>query len=257
MRLSRVLSTVTATLTASAATFLLAAPAHASTATNYVALGDSYSSGVGADNYTSGSGNCKQSPLGYPQLYVNSHSVSSFSFEACSGAVTTDVLNNQIGVLNSGTTLVTITIGGNDAGFSNVMINCILNTDSGCQSAVNSAESYINSTLIGRLDNLYSAIKSHAPNAHVVALGYPEFYASPGTCVVGMDTAKHNAIDGGADVLDSRISTEAAKYGFTFVDVRGRFGQAHEICGTSTVWIHSVSWTNIDDSYHPTANGYS
>ena len=31
---------------------------------------------------------------------------------------------------------------------------------------------------------------------------------------------------------------------------------AHEICSSSTAWLHSVDWTDIDESYHPTANGY-
>jgi lysophospholipase L1-like esterase len=257
MRLSRVLATVTATVTASATSLLLAAaPAHASLADNYVALGDSYTSGVGTDNYTSASGNCRQSPQGYPQLWATAHSAAAFTNAACSGAVTTDVLNNQLGPLGAATTLVTITIGGNDAGFSSVMQNCITSSDAGCQSAINTAENYVNTTLIGQLDNVYAAIRSHAPNATVVVLGYPEFYAAPGDCVVGMDAAKHSYINGGADVLDSRISTESGKYGFTYVDLRGSFAQGHEICGSANAWLHSVVWTDIDESYHPTVDGY-
>ncbi|HWE89862.1 MAG TPA: SGNH/GDSL hydrolase family protein [Pseudonocardiaceae bacterium] len=257
MRLSRVLALSTSLVAAAAGLLVAAAPAQATTAAHYVALGDSYSAGVGTDNYTSASGSCRRSPQGYPQLWANAHSVASFDFDACSGAVTTDVLNNQLGPLSSATTLASITIGGNDAGFTTVMEDCITESDSGCQSAITTAENYVNGTLIGRLDTLYAAIRSHAPNATVVVLGYPEFYASPGTCVVGMDSAKHSYINGGADALDSRISTEAGKYGFRFVDVRSSFAAGHEICGSSTGWLHSVVWTDIDESYHPTVAGYS
>src|SRR6266513_2661495 len=66
-------------------------------ATGYVALGDSYSSGVGAGSYDSGSGSCKRSTRAYPALWAAAHTPSSFSFTACSGARTGDVVNGQLG----------------------------------------------------------------------------------------------------------------------------------------------------------------
>src|ERR1700754_1011327 len=84
----------------------------------YVALGDSYSSGNGAGNYISSSGDCHRSNSAYPALWASANSPSSFTFAACSGAVTTDVINSQLGSLNASTGLVTLTIGGNDAGFA-------------------------------------------------------------------------------------------------------------------------------------------
>ncbi|HEX4703598.1 MAG TPA: SGNH/GDSL hydrolase family protein [Pseudonocardiaceae bacterium] len=232
-------------------------PATAATAANYVALGDSYSSGVGTDDYINDGTSCDRSPEGYPGLWAAAHGTSSFTLAACSGAKTSDVLNNQLGGLNSSTSLVTITIGGNDAGFTTVIENCILSSDSGCQTAVNNAETFARNTLPGLLGNVYSAIRSHAPNASVVVLGYPRFYQIPGSCIFGLSNTKRTAINGGADVLDTVISAEAGKFGgFRFGDVRNAFS-AHEICSSGSVWLHSTDFTNITDSYHPFASGYS
>jgi hypothetical protein len=46
----------------------LAAPASAQTVVRYVALGDSYSSGVGAGSYISSSGSCDRSTKAYSEL---------------------------------------------------------------------------------------------------------------------------------------------------------------------------------------------
>lgn len=84
-------------------------------ALDYVALGDSYSSGLGSGSYDSGSGDCKRSSKAYPSLWAAANSPSSFAFTACSGARTGDVTGSQLGPVNSGTDLVSITVGGNDA----------------------------------------------------------------------------------------------------------------------------------------------
>ncbi|MFC1403651.1 MULTISPECIES: SGNH/GDSL hydrolase family protein [Streptacidiphilus] len=232
---------------------LAAAPAHASEP-GYVALGDSYSSGVGAGSYISSSGDCERSTKSYPYLWQAAHSPSSFSFVACSGATTADVLSSQLSTLSSSTGLVSISIGGNDAGFSSTMETCVLDGTSSCLSAVSTAETYINGPLAAKLDATYAAISAHAPNAHVVVLDYPHLYQVPGTCLFGISDTSRNAINGAADELDSVIAKRAANAGFTFVDVRGAF-TGHEICSSDS-WLHSTTLP-IDESYHPTAAGQS
>ncbi|MEU8542884.1 SGNH/GDSL hydrolase family protein [Streptomyces sp. NPDC048717] len=232
-----------------------AAQAAATASVNYVALGDSYSSGVGAGSYDSASGDCKRSANAYPMLWKASHATTSFAFNACSGAVTTDVTNNQLGSLNSSTTLVSITIGGNDAGFSDVMTTCILQSDATCVSRVNQAKSYVDTTLPARLDAVYTAIRNKAPNAKVVVLGYPRFYMLNGTCIAGLSETERSAINGASDYLNAAISKRAANKGFTFSSVTSTFS-GHEICSGSA-WLHSVNWLNIGESYHPTAAGQS
>src|SRR5881409_1947003 len=100
---------------------LLAAPAHAA-APSYVALGDSYSSGVGTRSYINDGTSCQRSNLAYPKL-VASQKGYALSFKACSGAKIPDV-TGQLTALSTGTAYVTVSVGGNDAGFSAVLTEC-------------------------------------------------------------------------------------------------------------------------------------
>ncbi|MEU9848625.1 SGNH/GDSL hydrolase family protein [Streptomyces sp. NPDC047985] len=222
---------------------------------DYVALGDSYSSGVGAGSYDSASGSCKRSTKAYPALWAASHSPSSFAFTACSGARTGDVTSGQLGPLASSTDLVSISIGGNDAGFADVMTTCVLQSEATCLDRIATARSYVGTTLPGNLDSVYSAIRAKAPSARVVVLGYPRFYKIGGSCAVGLSDKVRTAINDAADYLNTTTAKRAADHGFTFADVAGGFA-GHEIC-SGDAWLHSVNWLNIGESYHPTAAGQS
>ncbi|CAL9578868.1 SGNH/GDSL hydrolase family protein [Streptomyces sp. enrichment culture] len=257
MRRSRLVLILSAFLLALATALTGAAAAQASPqAANggYVALGDSYSSGVGAGSYISGSGDCKRSTKAYPYLWQAANSPSSFDFVACSGARTGDVLSGQLGPLSATTSLVSISIGGNDAGFADVMTTCVLQSDSSCLSRIATAKAYVDSTLPGKLDSVYTAIRTRAPNAHVVVLGYPRFYQLGTTCI-GLSETKRKAINGAADHLAAALAQRAGAHGFTFGDVRTTFA-GHEICSGNS-WLHSVDWLNIGNSYHPKAAGQS
>jgi lysophospholipase L1-like esterase len=246
-----VLRSALVTAVAAATAIGLAAPASAA-AGRYVALGDSYSSGTGAGSYGS-SGSCKRSANSYPQLWANANAPSSFAFVACSGAVTSDVLNNQISAVTSATALVTISIGGNDAGFADVMITCNTSSDAECVRRNQEAQAFARTTLPGRLNNVYTQIRNRAPSARVVVLGYPHIYHLNGSCWVGLSETKRAAINQSSDVLASVISGRAAAYGFTYIDARNTF-DGHEICASGTRWINSVTWP-VDESYHPNASG--
>ncbi|MEU6984444.1 SGNH/GDSL hydrolase family protein [Streptomyces sp. NPDC046324] len=224
-------------------------------ALDYVALGDSYSSGVGAGSYDSASGDCKRSTKAFPVLWKNANSPSSFAFTACSGARTGDVTSGQLGPLSTATDLVSITIGGNDAGFADVMTTCVLQSEASCINRVNQAKAYVDSTLPGKLDAVYSAIRSKAPNARVVVLGYPRFYKIGGSCVAGLSENERRVINEGSDILNAATAKRAADHGYTFASVVPAF-TGHEICSGSA-WLHSVNWLNIGESYHPTASGQS
>jgi lysophospholipase L1-like esterase len=233
---------------------VMAGPA-AGASVNYVALGDSYSSGVGAGNYISSSGSCDRSYNAYPEQWAGSHSPTSFNSVACSGATTSDVLSSQISALSAGTTLVSITIGGNDAGFSSVMETCVLLPTSSCVNAVNSAENYVTTQLPARLNATLAAIRSASPNAKVVVLDYPELYdLSRSSSCIGLSTTDRTKLNQAADVLDSAIQTAAAQANDTFADVRGQFS-GHEICDGSASYLNSVNIFDISSSYHPNTNG--
>ncbi|MFG2588571.1 SGNH/GDSL hydrolase family protein [Streptomyces sp. NPDC048438] len=222
---------------------------------DYVALGDSYSSGVGAGAYDSASGDCKRSTRAYPVLWKAANNPASFAFTACSGARTGDVTAAQLGPLTSATDLVSISIGGNDAGFADVMTTCVLQSEATCLSRIATARAYVDSTLPGKLDSVYAAISAKAPAAHVVVLGYPRFYKLGGGCIAGLSEKERSAINGAADYLNAATAKRAADHGFTFGDVTSTF-TGHEICSGSA-WLHSVNWLNIGESYHPTAAGQS
>ncbi|MFI0787975.1 SGNH/GDSL hydrolase family protein [Streptomyces lydicus] len=231
-----------------------AASAQLPTATGYVALGDSYSSGVGAGSYDSSSGSCKRSTRSYPALWNAAHTPSSFAFTACSGARTGDVVSGQLGPLNASTGLVSITIGGNDAGFADTMTTCALQGESACLARVAQARTYIDNTLPGRLDTVYSAIAQKAPNARVVVLGYPRFYKIGGSCIAGLSDTSRSAINAAADAINGVTAKRAADHGFGFADVTSTF-TGHELCSGSA-WLHSVTYP-VDESYHPTSAGQS
>jgi lysophospholipase L1-like esterase len=254
MRLTRLVATLSALPLFAALTLWGTSSADAVGPPGYVALGDSYSAGVGAGGTIASSGSCRRSTNAYPQLWAARTAPASFGFPACDGATTTDVLNGQLGQLSSATDLVSVTVGGDDAGFADVMTTCAVPTGVLCLPLVDRARAFVRDTLPGRLDALYSAIRDRAPGARVVVLGYPRFYQLDGGCLAGLEKAKHAAIDTAIDELDTVIATRAGAHGFVFGDVRDAFA-AHEICGRDP-WLHSLT-VPLGDSYHPTAAGQS
>jgi lysophospholipase L1-like esterase len=232
-----------------------AVPVYAAPAVHYVALGDSYSSGVGAGSYISSSGSCKRSTNAYPALWAAANSPASYTSVACSGATTSSLNSSQLGPLSATTTLVSVSIGGNDAGFASIMTTCALQGESACLAAVQTAITFINNTLTGRLDSSYNAIKSRAPNARVVVLGYPVFYQL-GTFCVGLSENSRAKINEAINLADNVTRTVAGRHGFTFADVRPIF-VGHQLCSGGTKWLHAVNFLDIGVSYHPTTAGQS
>src|ERR1700712_2982877 len=92
---------------------------------SYVALGDSYSSGVGTRTYISDGTSCQRSVYAYPYLIAAAKGYT-LNFQACSGATTATVTSSQLAALSTSTKYVTMSVGGNDAGFSNVITECAL-----------------------------------------------------------------------------------------------------------------------------------
>ncbi|HEY9326658.1 MAG TPA: SGNH/GDSL hydrolase family protein [Streptomyces sp.] len=253
MSVRRFWASASTLLLAAAAALGMAQPASAA-AGGYVALGDSYSSGVGAGSYLSDSGDCRRSTNAYPYLWAAANSPSSFAFVACSGATTSSVASSQLGSLSSSTSLVSVTAGGNDVGFADVMQDCVLSGEAACLSAVSTAVGQMNNTLPSRLGSLYASIHSKAPQAHVVVLGYPRFYKIGGNCIAGLTEKERTAINNASDVLNGVVAKQAANAGFTFSSVVDEF-TGHELC-SGDAWLHSVS-IPIYNSYHPKAAGQS
>ncbi|MBI5106793.1 MAG: SGNH/GDSL hydrolase family protein [Solirubrobacterales bacterium] len=232
---------------------LLATAAAAAAADKYVALGDSYSSGTGTRSYTLNDA-CQRGVYAYPYLVAQQRPNTALTFVACSGAKTGDVLANQVSSVTSDTRFVTITIGGNDAGFSSVITACAYPLVS-CNTDITNAQNYIKNTLPGKLDQVYNAIKSRAPSATVVVLGYPRLFmgvdCNAGTFFSSDEMTKLNAT---ADLLRSVTSARAAAAGFVFKDAIPPF-VGHAVC-SSTEWLNGLS-NPVGESYHPNRTGHS
>ena len=232
----------------------VAAPAAAASGTDYVALGDSYSSGVGAPGQT---GTCLRSPYSYAAQWAARNSPTSFTNLTCSGAVTGDVLDDQVPAIPAGTDLISITIGGNDAGFAPTVLSCQLSSDAACAATVADAEADIGATLPAKLDATYAAIKAKAPGARVVVLGYPQLFdTSSASCgLTGMSLAKRRSLNHGAQVLDDGIKARVAAAGLTFSDVRDEFA-GHGICSSSP-YLNGLTLLPAQNSFHPNRAGYT
>jgi lysophospholipase L1-like esterase len=244
-------------VTSSLLTVLIATPAQAANSwasTDYVALGDSYSAGVGAPGQ---SGFCLRGSSGYPAQWTRRNHPKSFTNAACSGAVTTDVERVQIPYLSKKTDLVSITIGGNDAGFAPAVISCTVSSDAACASVVATAHDYVQATMPGRLDATYRAIRTAAPKARVVVLTYPLLFdTTTVNCGIGgMSLAKRRVLNSGAQDLDELIKDRAAAAGFTVADVRSRFA-GHGICA-ATPYVNGLTIIPPTDSFHPNTYGYT
>jgi hypothetical protein len=199
----------------------------------------------------------------YPYLLRNAHPDWTFVHAACSGAKTGDIINTQSASLNSSTTWVSYTIGGNDAGFSSVITECAYPSwASDCNGAIDQAQAYINNTLPGRLDLVNNKIKSLSPSAKVIALDYPRLFngtdCNGGTWFSSSEMTRLNQT---ADMLRDRIREAATRAGanFLFRDVIPPF-IGHAVCdggaGSSTEWINGLS-NPVGESYHPKKTGHA
>ncbi|MFF4270372.1 SGNH/GDSL hydrolase family protein [Streptomyces sp. NPDC001536] len=230
-----------------------ATPARAATGGEYVALGDSYASGVGAGHYDSASGDCKRSAVGYPALWAGVHEEYQLKDVSCSGATIADVRADQLSALSTDTDFVTLTIGGNDAQFSSVVQACLTESDSYCKTATDWMSYYAKNQLVDELAALYKDIKTRAPHATVTVLGYPQALSTTGACpLIDLSPAKRTYMNAFADALADGTRAAAAKEPVTFLDVRPAF-KNHGACG-SDPWLNDLNAGT--EVFHPTLAGY-
>jgi lysophospholipase L1-like esterase len=220
----------------------------------YVALGDSYSSGLGTGTYVDRG--CRRSTAAFPDVVAAARPGTTLVSVACAGATVDDVLRRQLGALTPQTALVTITIGGNDAGFAGVLVRCALPMWAArCGPPVERARRYIRRTLPGRLDRVYEAVRRRAPRATVVVAGYPRLFngidCGPLTFFSRED---QRLLDGTADRLRDVLRARARAAGFRFADVLPAF-RGHAVCDT-TEWLNGFSHP-VKESFHPNALGHA
>jgi lysophospholipase L1-like esterase len=232
------------------------APAEAATGAEYVALGDSYASGVGAAPYNASSGNCQRSPNNYPHQYAGAHPSYRLKDVTCSGAAIADVRSNQLSALSGMTSLVTLTVGGNDAQFATVVQDCLTEDDATCATVTEQMSKYAKNQLVTKLASLYKDIKAHAPHARVFVMGYPRTLAPTGSCGnIDLSPAKRTAMNGMADALAEGTQAAAKAAKVHFIDMRAQF-TGHGACG-SDPWIHGVDLSDLTEIFHPNLAGYT
>lgn len=217
---------------------------------NMVALGDSYSSGEGTKPTKPGS--CQRTKYAYPHLvarYLGFH----LKFVACSGYKSKQILQSEVPRIRSSADLVTLTAGGDDAGFADVLTKCVPSVVFGpfasgpwCKKVVANEVKVLRNKLPGRLDTLYGAIRSRAPHAKVVVLGYP--YLFSGLCKIPKSL---RSLQPAEDFMDATIKAAAHRHGFTYVDSRKGFS-GHSTCDR-VVWINNLwpGWRATDYIRHP------
>jgi len=249
-----VLTLITAIVTGLVSAIAFALPAGAAGG-SYVALGDSYSSGTGTRTYISDGTSCYRSVYAYPSLDAAQLGLS-LTFRACSGAKVADVTNTQLSALSTSTAYVTISVGGNDAGFADVLTECAQpGWMSNCNGAIDGAQYIINNVLPGRLSTLYSSIKSRAPSAKVIVVGYPRIFNGE-DCNAGtwFSPTEESRLNYTADLLNAKTAAAASAKGFTFANPTSRF-IGHAVCD-DVEWINGLSYP-IVESYHPNRSGHA
>ncbi|WP_026338720.1 SGNH/GDSL hydrolase family protein [Nocardiopsis sp. CNS-639] len=245
---------LSALLTLPTALVLLAAPAHAaptedSSTTQYVAMGDSFSAGLGAPNADL---DCGRSPQGYPALWAQAQGITEFTDVTCGGAVAGDVLDNQVQALSPDTDVVTITIGGNDIDLGGLVLTC-LGGNQACSQKIEEFKAE-QPTHMANVSAAYDAIKQEAPNAQVYVLGYPRLFETTFTCfdLISPSKTQRTLLNEAADLLNDNLAVEAQEAGFEFVDVRPQFN-GHGRCSI-TPWIHPIA--SLPAPLHPNTDGY-
>jgi len=171
-------------------------------------MGDSYSSGEGTFVYLPGTdtatNQCHRSPLAYgPRLSARHRTLRPLTFVACSGATTRDLYaanssfvgeRAQLAALRRSTRTVTLTIGGNDIGFAQVVGACVQSVQTarfGCSRnpalravvaarlaalAGRSPGVAANGSPITAIEQVLRDISARSPRARIYLAGYPELF---------------------------------------------------------------------------------
>ena len=242
--------------------------AHRAEPLDYVALGDSYTSGIGAPDvkvsplYPVDPTNpqpCYQASPGYPDVLDRRAGVELTVNAACSGwtaaMVPTQVqVAANAGLLNHKTDLVTVTAGGNDVSFQDILAACLVPSPlDACKAAVKSAEAFAKTEVRAALTNAYAAIRAKARNATIVALGYPHLFSPEFGDQPYITDEAAKVFNKGTDTLNKVIRNAAKDFrGTVYVDVTDEF-DGHGI-GSPASW---VVFDGSMASFHPTATGYA
>lgn len=263
-----------ATIVAVAVLALVTAFAAASArAANYVSLGDSYAAGPLIPNQSLSPLGCLRSSNNYSHLAAPSIGLT-LKDPSCSGAKTNHMTEQQnvepgpnppqFNSLDASTTVVSITIGGNDIGFSEVAQSCItINPfatpckDKYAPGGKDQLAERIAATA-PKVDAVLDGIRARSPLAKIYVVNYPAIFPETGFgCWPQMPI-------GFGDVpylrqteknLNAMLATQAAANGATLVDwYKASIG--HDACkSTSTRWVEPLIPGTLAAPIHPNKAG--
>lgn len=211
---------------------------------SYAVLGDSYSSGLGSqrDYYHQG---CLRSP-GAWAFQMQARWQASTRHLACAGAKLGGVqwqlpaMDAFFAARPGWPQLITVTVGGNDVGFTRVLEECIVG---GCLSSEATVAARI-TALKPRLVELYRTLKAAHPYADVLVGGYPQVVETygPSTNVLCklITRDERRMIDRLSTRLNTAIAVAAGTAGVWSVGsaVKAKF-VGHNACSKKAdEWIH-------------------
>ncbi|MDX1389107.1 MAG: SGNH/GDSL hydrolase family protein, partial [Acidobacteriota bacterium] len=262
---------------------------------SYAALGDSYSSGEGAPPYFAGTdepvNECHRSTRAYAtQLRTPGNSRSLFEltqsqpgfewdFLACSGAEADNVSSAGVGIYNeppqldasnnvdASRDLVTVSIGGNDAFFSWILVLCLVHeachtwepfeplTEQTFEELFPLLASYAKV----KAQAVHAEIRAATPNAPTVVVGYPQVLGGRECLDVGIPPVNLSAEEqafmrSATTLLNTRLAESAAEVGVHFVPAESHFA-GHGACGNKDDWIHGILPFTPVSSFHPKVRG--
>ncbi|KAI9798476.1 MAG: hypothetical protein M1833_004742 [Piccolia ochrophora] len=141
---------------------------------SYAAVGDSYSSGLGAGNVLKGKDDekCSRYDGAYPVLFKEYLRLAddAFHFVACKGHTSEQIID-QVKNLPGNHDLITVTAGGNDVHLSDVLLKCFYlpNTNEAtCDKAIQEAEREISTNLEENIDKLLTALQTRIKPAGLI-----------------------------------------------------------------------------------------
>ncbi|OLR91098.1 SGNH/GDSL hydrolase family protein [Actinokineospora bangkokensis] len=243
----------------------------------YVALGDSYAAGpLVPDAVRDAPAGCARSTGNYPSLLARWLRVGSFTDVTCSGARTADLTGPQVfrsgtnppqlAAVTSSTDLVTLTIGGNDVGFGEIVATCAregskdpagdLCTRYYARPGSDVLTERVNE-VAERVTEVLRTIHRTAPRAKVVLVGYPRILPEGAGCwprvpFAAGDSAYFDAVE---RRLNAALARAAADTLTDYVDPY-RYGVGRDACADPAVrWVEPIAARNPALALHPNAGG--
>lgn len=230
---------------------VLCGPASAQAGT-LVALGDSYSSGDGAAPYTGATDlpprPCKRSRFDAWPVLVGRALGHDVQHLACSGATAVEITTGlpddpqvmrrraQLALAAPNPDVVTLTVGGNDAGFAEVIQVCLVGPcDAYYKAFGRDRLARRIRALEPTLAAVYDAVRRRAGVARVLVSGYPRLFPDDGTpnCAFGRAVQPHEAtyLNRTTRALNHLIETLAGRAGHDYVPVTDAFDGGELRCG--------------------------